>query len=129
MFLTLDVLWLCLVLQGENPFTDDPEEKEEHEEGEAGTSGNMEEGAPEGDGNKADEETKGGDNLDEENPVEESGAENKGEEEEGLGEEAGQMEDWNLNTSQEALAAEQKQESEEERKGIIPSEELEPPDE
>ncbi|XP_077183566.1 A-kinase anchor protein 8-like isoform X2 [Paroedura picta] len=116
-------------LKGENPFTDDPEEKEEHEEGEAGTSGNMEEGAPEGEGNKADEETKGGDNLNEENPVEESGAENKGEEEEGVGEESGQMEDWNLNTSQEAPAAEQEQESEEERKGIIPSEELEPPDE
>ncbi|KAL8211602.1 UNVERIFIED_CONTAM: A-kinase anchor protein 8-like [Gekko kuhli] len=114
-------------LKGENPFTDDPEEKEEHEEGEAGTSRNMEEGAPEGEGNKADEETKGGDNLDEENPVEESGAENKDEEEEGVGEEPGQMEDWNLNTSQEALAVEQ--ESEEERKGIIPSEELEPPDE
>ncbi|XP_048343939.1 A-kinase anchor protein 8-like isoform X3 [Sphaerodactylus townsendi] len=114
-------------LKGENPFTDDPEEKEEHEEGEAGTSGNMEEGAPEGERNKADEETKSGDNLDEENPVEESGGENKGEE--GEGGEPGQTEDWNLNTSQEALAAEQEQELEEERKGIIPSEELEPPDE
>ncbi|XP_054832243.1 A-kinase anchor protein 8-like isoform X3 [Eublepharis macularius] len=118
-------------LKGENPFTDDPEEKEEHEEGEAGTSGNIEEGVPEGEGSKDDEETKGGDNLDEENPVEESGTENKGEEEEGEGEgkEPGQGEDWNLNTSQESFAAEQEQESEEERKGIIPSEELEPPDE
>uniref|UniRef100_A0A8C6ZTH7 A-kinase anchoring protein 8 like n=1 Tax=Nothoprocta perdicaria TaxID=30464 RepID=A0A8C6ZTH7_NOTPE len=30
-------------LKGENPFTDDPEEKEEHEEGEGGTVGNAEE--------------------------------------------------------------------------------------
>ncbi|XP_060096713.1 A-kinase anchor protein 8-like isoform X2 [Heteronotia binoei] len=116
-------------LKGENPFTDDPEEKEEGEEGEAGTSGNMEEGALEGEGNKTDEETKGGDNPDEENPVEESSAENKGKEEEGIGEEPRQMEDLSLNMSQEALAAEQEQESEEERKEIIPSEKLEPPDE
>ncbi|XP_027766800.1 A-kinase anchor protein 8-like [Empidonax traillii] len=34
-------------LKGENPFTDDPEEKEEHEEGEGGAGGNAEEGAEE----------------------------------------------------------------------------------
>ncbi|XP_066470164.1 A-kinase anchor protein 8-like isoform X3 [Tiliqua scincoides] len=113
-------------LKGENPFTDDLEEREEHEDGEAGTSGNMEEGATEGEGNKAEEESKGDGNLDEENLVEGS-AENKGDEV--GGEAAGQMEEWNLKASQEALAAEQEQEAEEERRGIILSEEMEPPDE
>ncbi|XP_061211614.1 A-kinase anchor protein 8-like [Neopsephotus bourkii] len=50
-------------LKGENPFTDDPEEKEEQEDGE-GASGNVEEG---GDENKDEEE-----NLEEENPEEEN---------------------------------------------------------
>lgn len=114
-------------LQGENPFTDDLEEREEHEDVEAGTSGNIEEGAAEGKGDKAEEEeSKGDGNLDEENLIEGS-AENKGDE--GGGEAAGQMEEWNLTSSQEALADEQEQEAEEERRGIVPSEEMEPPDE
>nr|XP_060620415.1 A-kinase anchor protein 8-like isoform X1 [Anolis sagrei ordinatus] len=119
-------------LKGENPFTDDPEEKEEHEEGEARTSGVMEEGAAEGEENKTEEEAKGGDSLTEENP---GNAENKDGEGEG-GEPSGQMEESNLKTSQEALAKEQEhdddneeEEEEEERRGIIPSEEMEPPDE
>uniref|UniRef100_A0A803T6Y3 A-kinase anchoring protein 8 like n=1 Tax=Anolis carolinensis TaxID=28377 RepID=A0A803T6Y3_ANOCA len=90
-------------LKGENPFTDDPEEKEEHEEGEARTSGIMEEGAVEGEESKTEEEAKGGDSLTEENTAE-GNAENK----DGEGEESsGQMEEWNLKTSQEALAKEQ----------------------
>uniref|UniRef100_A0ABM5FM45 A-kinase anchor protein 8-like isoform X3 n=1 Tax=Pogona vitticeps TaxID=103695 RepID=A0ABM5FM45_9SAUR len=113
-------------LKGENPFTDDLEEKEEHEEGEAGTSGNMEEGTIEDEGNKAEEETKSGDNVAEENPVEENpAAENKDDEGE---EPPGQVEGWN--TSQEAMADEQEHEDkDEERREIIPSEEMEPPDE
>ncbi|XP_078242018.1 A-kinase anchor protein 8-like isoform X3 [Pogona vitticeps] len=113
-------------LKGENPFTDDLEEKEEHEEGEAGTSGNMEEGTIEDEGNKAEEETKSGDNVAEENPVEENpAAENKDDEGE---EPPGQVEGWN--TSQEAVADEQEHEDkDEERREIIPSEEMEPPDE
>ncbi|XP_025071971.1 A-kinase anchor protein 8-like isoform X2 [Alligator sinensis] len=73
-------------LKGENPFTDDPEEKEEHEEGEGGTRGNAEGTVEEGDENKDDEE-----NYEEENQNEESkdqdenpeveAAENPGEEE------------------------------------------------
>ncbi|XP_053150175.1 A-kinase anchor protein 8-like isoform X2 [Hemicordylus capensis] len=113
-------------LKGENPFTDDPEEKEEHEEGEAGMSGNTEEVAAEGEGNKVDEETKGDDNLDEGNPVVEGSAEDTGD---GGGGELGQTEEQDLKASQEALVAEQEQEDEEERRGVIPSEEMEPPDE
>ncbi|NXY50531.1 AKP8L protein, partial [Ceuthmochares aereus] len=52
-------------LKGENPFTDDPEEKEEHEEGEGAAGGNLEEGAAEE--NKDEEE-----NPEEENPEEEN---------------------------------------------------------
>ncbi|XP_035752680.1 A-kinase anchor protein 8-like [Egretta garzetta] len=64
-------------LKGENPFTDDPEEKEEHEEGEGGASGNVEEGTAEGaDENKDEEE-----NLEEENPEEENPEEENPEEE------------------------------------------------
>ncbi|XP_057289012.1 A-kinase anchor protein 8-like, partial [Pezoporus wallicus] len=55
-------------LKGENPFTDDPEEKEEPEEGEGGASGNVEEGAAEGGDENKDEE----ENLEEENPEEEN---------------------------------------------------------
>ncbi|XP_010013108.1 PREDICTED: A-kinase anchor protein 8-like, partial [Nestor notabilis] len=63
-------------LKGENPFTDDPEEKEEHEEGEGGASGNVEEGTAEGaDENKDEEE-----NAEEENPEEETPEENAEEE-------------------------------------------------
>ncbi|XP_035164619.1 A-kinase anchor protein 8-like isoform X3 [Oxyura jamaicensis] len=60
-------------LKGENPFTDDLEEKEEHEEGEGGTSGNAEEETAEGaDENKDDEENLEEENLDDENKVEEN---------------------------------------------------------
>uniref|UniRef100_A0A8C0HJF2 A-kinase anchoring protein 8 like n=1 Tax=Buteo japonicus TaxID=224669 RepID=A0A8C0HJF2_9AVES len=60
-------------LKGENPFTDDPEEKEEHEEGEGGASGNAEEGTAEGaDGNKDEEENPEEENPEEENPEEEN---------------------------------------------------------
>uniref|UniRef100_A0A8B9FUP2 A-kinase anchoring protein 8 like n=1 Tax=Amazona collaria TaxID=241587 RepID=A0A8B9FUP2_9PSIT len=59
-------------LKGENPFTDDPEEKEEHEEGEGG-SGNVEEGAAEGAEENKDEE----ENLEERNPEEENPEEEK----------------------------------------------------
>uniref|UniRef100_A0A8B9UZ38 A-kinase anchoring protein 8 like n=1 Tax=Anas zonorhyncha TaxID=75864 RepID=A0A8B9UZ38_9AVES len=60
-------------LKGENPFTDDLEEKEEHEEGEGGTSGNAEEGTAEGtDENKDDEENLEEENLDGENKEEEN---------------------------------------------------------
>uniref|UniRef100_A0A8B9PXM5 A-kinase anchoring protein 8 like n=1 Tax=Apteryx owenii TaxID=8824 RepID=A0A8B9PXM5_APTOW len=75
-------------LKGENPFTDDPEEKEEHEEGEGGASGNAEEGTAEGaDENKDDEENQEEENLDDENKDREEnpeaeGAENEGEQEE-----------------------------------------------
>ncbi|NXW51312.1 AKP8L protein, partial [Nyctiprogne leucopyga] len=55
-------------LKGENPFTDDPEEKEEHEEGEGGASGNVEEGTAEGTDENKDEE----ENPEEENPEEEN---------------------------------------------------------
>ncbi|XP_065511027.1 A-kinase anchor protein 8-like [Caloenas nicobarica] len=68
-------------LKGENPFTDDPEEKEEHEEGEGGTSGNVEEGTAEGaDENKDEEENPEEENPEEENPEEENPAENPDEE-------------------------------------------------
>uniref|UniRef100_A0A8B9I998 A-kinase anchoring protein 8 like n=1 Tax=Anser brachyrhynchus TaxID=132585 RepID=A0A8B9I998_9AVES len=60
-------------LKGENPFTDDLEEKEEHEEGEGGTSRNAEEGRAEGaDENKDDEENLEEENLDDENKEEEN---------------------------------------------------------
>ncbi|XP_071583061.1 A-kinase anchor protein 8-like isoform X2 [Heliangelus exortis] len=59
-------------LKGENPFTDDPEEKEEHEEGEGGSSGNVEEGTAEGTEENKDEE----ENAEDENPEEEN-AENR----------------------------------------------------
>ncbi|NXV51216.1 AKP8L protein, partial [Uria aalge] len=65
----------CLLFssQGENPFTDDPEEKEEHEEGEGGASGNVEEGTAEGaDENKDEEENPEEENPEEENPEEEN---------------------------------------------------------
>ncbi|NWR60057.1 AKP8L protein, partial [Bucorvus abyssinicus] len=56
-------------LKGENPFTDDPEEKEEHEEGEGGAGGNAEEGTAEGgDENKDEEENPEEENPEEENP-------------------------------------------------------------
>ncbi|NXA43695.1 AKP8L protein, partial [Eudromia elegans] len=58
-------------LKGENPFTDDPEEKEEHEEGEGGTVGNVEEGtAEEGADDKEDDDN---------NPEEEGNREEKAE--------------------------------------------------
>lgn len=64
---------VCRLFQGENPFTDDLEEKEEHEEGEGGTSGNAEEGTAEGtDENKDDEENLEEENLDGENKEEEN---------------------------------------------------------
>ncbi|NXJ72429.1 AKP8L protein, partial [Rostratula benghalensis] len=59
-------------LKGENPFTDDPEEKEEHEEGEGGAVGNVEEGTGE---NKDEEENAEEENPEEENPEEEGNAE------------------------------------------------------
>ncbi|XP_029886626.1 A-kinase anchor protein 8-like isoform X1 [Aquila chrysaetos chrysaetos] len=69
-------------LKGENPFTDDPEEKEEHEEGEGGASGNAEEGTAEGaDGNKDEEENPEEENPEEENPEEENPEEENLEEE------------------------------------------------
>ncbi|XP_075302167.1 A-kinase anchor protein 8-like isoform X1 [Opisthocomus hoazin] len=68
-------------LKGENPFTDDPEEKEEHEEGEGGASGNAEEGTAEGaDENKDEEENAEEDNPEEENPEENPEEENLEEE-------------------------------------------------
>ncbi|XP_032066101.1 A-kinase anchor protein 8-like isoform X1 [Thamnophis elegans] len=116
-------------LKGENPFTDDPEEKEEHEESEAGTSGIIEETAAESEGNLNEEQSKSDDNP-EENPVADKSAESKGE-----GEELqGQMEEWNLTTSQ-GVATEQNTEPEEEKEetqekqDIVPSEKMEPPDE
>uniref|UniRef100_A0A2D4Q4I1 Uncharacterized protein n=2 Tax=Micrurus TaxID=8634 RepID=A0A2D4Q4I1_MICSU len=117
-------------LKGENPFTDDPEEKEEHEESEAGTSGIIEEGTAEGEGNLNEEQSKSDDNPSEENPVADESAENKGD-----GEELqGQTEEWNLTTSQESFATEQNPEHEEKEKteetqDIVPSEKTEPPDE
>ncbi|NXL39067.1 AKP8L protein, partial [Glaucidium brasilianum] len=69
-------------LKGENPFTDDPEEKEEHEEGEGGASGNVEEGTAEGaDENKDEEENPEEENPEEENPEEENPEEENPEEE------------------------------------------------
>ncbi|NWX22946.1 AKP8L protein, partial [Aegotheles bennettii] len=69
-------------LKGENPFTDDPEEKEEHEEGEGGASGNAEEGMAEGvDENKDEEENVEEENPEEENPEEENLEEENAEEE------------------------------------------------
>ncbi|XP_009992330.1 PREDICTED: A-kinase anchor protein 8-like [Chaetura pelagica] len=60
-------------LKGENPFTDDPEEKEEHEEGEGGTTGNVEEGEAEGaDENKDEEENGEEENPEEANPEKEN---------------------------------------------------------
>ncbi|XP_039215474.1 A-kinase anchor protein 8-like isoform X1 [Crotalus tigris] len=116
-------------LKGENPFTDDPEEKEEHEESEAGTSGIIEERGAEGEGNLNEEQSKSEDNPSEENPVADESAENKGD-----GEELqGRMEEWNLTTSQEDFVTEQNLEHEEketeETQDIVPSEEMEPPDE
>ncbi|KAK2514088.1 A-kinase anchor protein 8-like [Columba livia] len=71
-----------LNFEGENPFTDDPEEKEEHEEGEGGTSGNVEEGTAEGgDENKDEEENPEEENPEEENPEEENPEEENPEEE------------------------------------------------
>uniref|UniRef100_A0A8C3M0S4 A-kinase anchoring protein 8 like n=1 Tax=Chrysolophus pictus TaxID=9089 RepID=A0A8C3M0S4_CHRPC len=68
-------------LKGENPFTDDPEEKEEHEEGEGGAAGNVEEGTAEGgDENKDEEENLEEENVDDENKEENVGDENKEEE-------------------------------------------------
>ncbi|NXA56837.1 AKP8L protein, partial [Nothocercus julius] len=81
-------------LKGENPFTDDPEEKEEHEEGEGGTVGNAEEGtAEEGaddnkeddenheeEGNQEEEDAEDGNKEREEN-LEAEGAEDEGEQE------------------------------------------------
>ncbi|XP_042658784.1 A-kinase anchor protein 8-like [Tyto alba] len=69
-------------LKGENPFTDDPEEKEEHEEGEGGASGNVEEGTAEGaDENKDEDENPEEENPEEENPEEENPEEENPEEE------------------------------------------------
>ncbi|XP_034649394.1 A-kinase anchor protein 8-like isoform X5 [Trachemys scripta elegans] len=128
-------------LKGENPFTDDPEEKEEHEEGEGGTSGNAEEGITEGaDGNKIDEENQDEENKDEEsqdraeNPDAEA-TENHGEQEEIQAEaqaevEAGYTEEKNSQVAEETLTAEEEEQllegGEEESKGVTAAEEDEP---
>ncbi|XP_065432408.1 A-kinase anchor protein 8-like isoform X4 [Chrysemys picta bellii] len=128
-------------LKGENPFTDDPEEKEEHEEGEGGTSGNAEEGITEGaDGNKIDEENQDEENKDEEsqdraeNPEAEA-TENHGEQEEIQAEaqaevEAGYTEEKNSQVAEETLTAEEEEQllegGEEESKGVTAAEEDEP---
>ncbi|XP_026516052.1 A-kinase anchor protein 8-like isoform X3 [Terrapene carolina triunguis] len=128
-------------LKGENPFTDDPEEKEEHEEGEGGTSGNAEEGIAEGaDGNKIDEENQDEENKDEEsqdraeNPEAEA-TENHGEQEEIQAEaqaevEAGCTEEKNSQVAEETLTAEEEEQllegGEEESKGVTAAEEDEP---
>ncbi|XP_067400715.1 A-kinase anchor protein 8-like isoform X2 [Emydura macquarii macquarii] len=128
-------------LKGENPFTDDPEEKEEHEEGEGGTSGNAEEGIAEGtDENKNDEENQDEENEDEEsqdreeNPEAEA-AENDGEpeeiEEESQTEvEAECTEEKNSHVAEEILTAEEEEQQlegdEEESKGVTAAEEDEP---
>ncbi|CAM4604009.1 A-kinase anchor protein 8-like isoform X1 [Lepidochelys kempii] len=128
-------------LKGENPFTDDPEEKEEHEEGEGGTSGNAEEGIAEGaDENKIDAENQDEENKDEEsqdreeNP-EAKATENHGEQEEIQAEaqaevEAGYAEEKNSQIAEETLTAEEEEQllegGEEESKGVTAAEEDEP---
>ncbi|XP_033927960.1 A-kinase anchor protein 8-like [Melopsittacus undulatus] len=66
-------------LKGENPFMDDPEEKEEHEEGDGGASGNVEEGAAE---NRDEEENPEEENKEAKGNLEAEGAGNGGEQEE-----------------------------------------------
>ncbi|XP_061876203.1 A-kinase anchor protein 8-like isoform X2 [Colius striatus] len=102
-------------LKGENPFTDDPEEKEEPEEGEGGASGNVEEGAAEGaDENKDEEENPEEENPEEENPEENVDEENKdpketpeGAEDEGEQEETGPETEMEAQAQGEAEAGEQ----------------------
>ncbi|XP_075758258.1 A-kinase anchor protein 8-like isoform X1 [Pelodiscus sinensis] len=128
-------------LKGENPFTDDPEEKEEHEEGEGGTSGNAEEGIAEtAEENRNEEENQDEENQDEESQDQEENpgaetTENHGEQEEIQAEaqaevEAGYTEEKNSQVAEETLTAEKKEQllegREEESKGVIAAEEDEP---
>ncbi|XP_074917071.1 A-kinase anchor protein 8-like isoform X2 [Chelonoidis abingdonii] len=123
-------------LKGENPFTDDPEEKEEHEEGEGGMSGNAERA----DGNKIDEENQDEENKDEESQDHEEKpeaetTENHGEQEEIQAEaqaevEAGYTEEKNSQVAEETLTAEEEEQllegGEEESKEVTAAEEDEP---
>ncbi|XP_074836180.1 A-kinase anchor protein 8-like isoform X2 [Carettochelys insculpta] len=124
-------------LKGENPFTDDPEEKEEHEE-EGGTSGNAEEGIAEGADENQGEENKGEENQDEEGQdqaekPEVETTENHEDQEEVQAQaegEAGYTEDNNSQAAEEALAGEEEEqlvEGEEENKGVIAAAEEDEP--